>query len=65
MAAKFEEKSATKDTVHNVLVALYLFPKFHECTNNISQVIALLTFRTDGRTEGRTEGRNPVAVAVE
>ena len=31
MTAMFDDKAATKDTVHNLLVALYLFPKFHEC----------------------------------
>ena len=30
MAAKFKDQSATKDTVHNLVVVHYLFPKFHE-----------------------------------
>ena len=38
-------------------VRIYLYPKFHECTTNTSRVIAVLTFRTDGRTEGRKDGR--------
>ena len=49
ITAMLDDESATKDTIHNVLVALYLFPKFHECTTNTSRVIAVSTFRTDGK----------------
>ena len=56
MTAMLDDKSATKDTVHNLLVALYLFPKIHECTT-----IAVSTFRTDAKwTNSRAD--NPVPV---
>ena len=31
MTAMLDNESATKDTVQNLLVVHYLFPKFHEC----------------------------------
>ena len=59
-----DDKSTIKDTLHYLLVAIYLFPKFHECLTHTFMFIEGFSFiaqlKMAAKFEDKAETKNIV-----